>query len=408
MDSLKTLRKLAQEYYALAMSPINTERMALHRAVNDLKMERPIVLLDEIPWHEINFDNSLTLQCTEPILRGVEDFLRKKMFQWKYFPGDMILPPFVSVYKCIKSTGIGIKVQEEILDTASNGGNIVSHKYIDQLATEEDLEKIKLPVITYDEKETMEVYTKVAEAVGDIIPVKIIGHGAYSSPWDSISTFRGVDNLLMDLVDRPEFTHAIVSKIYECEKSRYDQMEELGLFEQNSYYVHCTAALCSDLDNAYDGGKVLRKHVWGRGMAQIFSSVGKDMHEEFDIDYMKKLLAPFGANYYGCCEPLDKKIDIVEKIPNLRKISITPWADVDVSAEIIGNRYVLSNKPNPASVGLKLNEEALREELGHTLAATKRNHCNCELVLKDISSVGKDIHNLMRWEQIAMELVKNY
>ena len=104
---------------------------------------------------------------------------------------------------------------------------------------------------------------------------------------------------------------------------------------------------------------------------------------------------------------MDKKIDIVEKIPNLRKISITPWADVDNAAEIIGSRYVLSNKPNPACVCIKLNEEALRAELGHTLSAAKRNHCHCELVLKDISSVGKDINNLIRWEQIAMELVKN-
>jgi len=185
-------------------------------------------------------------------------------------------------------------------------------------------------------------------------------------------------------------------------------MEDLDLFELNQYSLHCTAAFCSDLGKDYDGGKVLAKHIWGRGMAQIFASVGKEMHEEFDIDYMKKLLGKFGLAYYGCCEPLDTKMDIVEKIPNLRKVSITPWANVDVAAEAINTKYVLANKPNPAAVTVPLDEDALRKEIGRTLAAVKRNNCSCDIVLKDISSAGNDVKNMIRWEQIVMEMVKDF
>ena len=402
MEEIKQLRKLANEYYLQSLSPVNAERIALHRAINDLEMQRPVVLIDEIPWHELNFDGSLTVRCTDPVLRGVEDYMRKRLFQWKYFPADMILTPFIPVYKEFNDSGMGISVQETTLDSASNGGNIVSHEYVDQLATPEDLEKIKLPVVTYNREKTMEKFAKISEAIGDIIPVKIVGHGCWYSPWDTISRLRGVNNLLMDLVEDPEHSHNIVSKIHECEESRLFQMEEQNLFEINPYSLHCTTAFCSDLEKSYDGGKVLRKHIWARGMAQIFSSVGKAMHEEFDIYYMKKLMAPFGLSYYGCCEALDRKMDIVEKLPNLRKVSITPWADVDVAAEAIGHKYVLSNKPNPAAVTISLNEDALRKELGRTLAAAKRNDCSIELVLKDISSAGNDLRNLIRWEQIAM------
>ena len=133
------------------------------------------------------------------------------------------------------------------------------------------------------------------------------------------------------------------------------------------------------------------------------------MHDEFDIEYAKGLMEPFGFVYYGCCEPLDRKIDIVEKIPNLRKISITPWADVDNAAEKIGKKYVLSSKPNPSSVSVaNLDEVALRAELKKILDACKRNGCACDLVLKDISSVGHNPQNLFKWEQIAMEMVRNY
>lgn len=407
MEGLKELRLLAREYYEQAMSPINTERMKLHRAVNDLKMERPVVLIDEIPFHELNFDGSLTCRCTDPVLREVEDFLRKRLFQWKYFPADMILTPYIPVTKIMKSTGIGVEIQDDLINT-NDGQGISAHWYHDQLATPEDVEKIHLPVITYEKEETMARYTKIAEAIGDVIPVKITGHGCYTSPWDNISMYRGVNNLLVDLIDEPEHSHNIVSKIFACEESRLQQMEDLDLFEIDQFSLHCTAALCSDLAKDYDGGKVLAKHIWGRGMAQIFASVGKDMHEEFDIDYMKKLLGKFGLAYYGCCEPLDTKMDIVEKIPNLRKVSITPWANVDVAAEVIGKKYVLANKPNPAAVTVPLDEAALRREIGRTLAAVKRNGCSCDIVLKDISSAGNDVNNMIRWEQIVMEMVKDF
>lgn len=119
-------------------------------------------------------------------------------------------------------------------------------------------------------------------------------------------------------------------------------------------------------------------------------------------------MEPFGLVYYGCCEPLDKKIDLIEKLPHLRKISITPWADIDNAAEIIGNRYVIANKPNPASVAGKLDEDALRAEIGRILDACKRNGCSFDMVLKDISSAGYNVNNLIRWEQIVMEMVRNY
>ncbi len=93
MDDRQVLRRLAADYFQASQSKANDERRILHRAVNDLQMSRPVVLIDEIPFHELNVDGSLTLQCEDPVLREPEDFLRKKLFQWKYFPADMILTP---------------------------------------------------------------------------------------------------------------------------------------------------------------------------------------------------------------------------------------------------------------------------------------------------------------------------
>ena len=401
----KILRNLARRYAVAASDPRNQENRKLHTAVNDLAMIRPVVLIDEIPFSELNFDGSLTLQCQDSDFRAAEDFLRKKLFQWQYFPADMILPPYFPVQKVMHETGCGLTVEETTLAT-DVANNIISHEYEDLLEDESALSLFHLPEVTYDEIETMRLYTKIGTAIGDILPVRLTGHDSYIPIWDDIARFRGVTPLLMDLIERPEYTHQIMEHMTNYYISLTEQMEQLGLFEAEPLTIHCTSALNSTLPGDWDGSPVKRHQVWGRGMAQIFASVSKDMHEEFDIAYMKKVMEPFGLVYYGCCEPLDKKIDIVEKLPHLRKISITPWADIDTAAEVFGNRYVIANKPNPSSVSGHLDEDALRKEIGRILSACRKNGCSFDMVLKDISSAGHNVQNLIRWEQIVMEMVR--
>ena len=401
------LRRLAREYAVAASDPKNTVSRTLHRAVNDLNMIRPVVLIDEIPFHELNFDGSLTLHCQDADFRQAEDYFRKKLFQWKYFPADMILAPYYPVYKQMTCTGCGFGVEEEIRIT-DRRNPIVSHEYHDQIPDEAALERFRLSVVTYEKDATLALYNKLGSVFGDLLPVRLVGQNCYISIWDNVARFRGVTPLLMDLAVRPEFTHKIVSRMTDYFLSLTQQMEDLGLYEAEPLHMHCTSALNSTLPGQFDGGKVRRSQVWGRSMAQIFASVSPAMHEEFDIDYMKKIMEPFGLVYYGCCEPLDRKIDIVEKLPHLRKISITPWADVEVGAEAINTRYVLASKPNPAAVALTLDEDALRKEIGRILSACKRNGCSFDMVLKDISSAGNKVENLIRWEQIVMEMVNDF
>ncbi|MDP4133488.1 MAG: hypothetical protein Q8882_05705 [Bacillota bacterium] len=409
-EDVKILRQLAYKYFQIANSEKNTYNMRLHTAVNDLKQIRPVVLIDELPWNEMNIDNELTLQCSIPYLREVEDFLRKSIYKMKHMPADMVVMPFIPVRKVLSSTGIGISVEEKTLPTDINN-NVKSHEYTDILKTEEDLQKLHNPIISYDKEETLRRYNLVGEIIGDIIPVMLSGIDMFSvTPWDQIATYKGVTNLLIDLVDRPEFMHKVVQRLSEINISLLEQYESLGLFSNQPSSLHCTPILTSDLPSkSYDGGNLTRKDIWGRGAAQIFASVSKDMHNEFDIQYMKKTIGQCGLVYYGCCEPLDKKIDIVEQIPNLRKISITPWADVNVASEIINKKYVLASKPNPSSVAVPmLNKEALKEELTRILDACRKNNCNCDIVLKDISTCCNRPENIFEWEKIAMDLVNNY
>jgi hypothetical protein len=408
-NDIKILRDLAAKYALAASDDVNHTNIILHRSVNDLKQIRPVVLIDELPWNELNIDNQLTLQCNDKYLREVEGYLRRTLFQWKYFPADMVVSPFVPINKVIHSTGIGIKVEEDTIAT-DKSNHIVSHAYKDMLKDEYDLEKLHSPMITYDEFETKRRFNQIGEIIGDIIPVKIVGSSINATLWDDISRLRGVTNLLIDLVDRPEFMHKIVGKLTDIFLDTVKQYEALNLFNASPLTVHCTPASISDLPGRdFDGEHVRASDVWGRGAAQIFASISPAMHDEFDITYMKRCMEPFGQTYYGCCEPLHNKIDIVEKLPNLRKISITPWADIDIAAEVIGKKYVVASKPNPANVAVhNIDKEVITKEINRILDACRRNQCSWDIVLKDISTLGHNPNNIFMWEKTVMELVRNY
>ena len=399
------LRRTALAYKSISEECEFSKKVALYKGVNDLKMIRPIVLIDEVPWHEMNFDGSLALECEDEYLKSVEQYMKRAIYQWKRFPCDMIVAPYIHVNKVINDSGYGMSISENTI-SQSDGNYIVSHEYFDQLASEDSVLKLKLPVISYDEKETLARFNRLNDLIGDIIEIKIIGVNAHIDTWDTISMLRGVTPLLMDLAMRPEHSHSIVSKFTDIHLEYIRQYEKLNLFEPNPLLVHCTAACTDDLKPTSE--KVLAKDCWGRGTAQIFAQVSKDMHNEFDIEYMKKIMSKFGLVYYGCCEPLHNKIDILEQFPNLRKISITPWADVDIASSVIQKKYVLSAKPNPALLSSTLDTGVLKAEIGKIMKACYDNDVSFEIVLKDISTVGGNPENLFLWEKTVMDMIENY
>jgi hypothetical protein len=111
--------------------------------------------------------------------------------------------------------------------------------------------------------------------------------------------------------------------------------------------------------------------------------------------------------YYGCCEPLHNKTALMDKIPNLRKVSMSAWADVEAMARWAGDRVVLSHKPSPAILaGTVFDAEAVRRGLENVLEATRG--CNISLVMKDISTVAHEPQRLWEWARVASEVVEAF
>jgi len=401
------LRGLAERYGEIANLDVQQERMDRYRRTNALDVVRPVVLISEVPWGEIE-DDALVNTCSQE-LQGFEGRLRKVLYQWEHFQGDMVVPPAFRVVKRIRSTGIGVSVEETQIQSET-GTNISAHEYVDLLKDEDDLAKFRIPEISYNEEATERALELAHEVFDGILPVELHGHALQYNIWDTIARYRGVDGLLMDLAMRPEFMHQIAQRFTEIVESTFRQYEELDLLDPDQIELHCTVA-CSDELPAEDfDGKVRRKDVWGRCAAQIFGSVSPDMHDEFDLAYNEKTFGGCGLLYYGCCEPMDLKIDILRKrFSNLRKVSITPWADPERAAQAMGKDLVMAAKPNPANVSSStFNPAPVVEEMTGYLEACKRHGTPCEFVLKDISTIANNPDTLTQWLRTAEEVVDRY
>ncbi len=66
------LTELAKEYREVALAGENEVRRALWKELNGLRECRPLIMMDQLPWHELNTDGSLTLQCQDADARIVE------------------------------------------------------------------------------------------------------------------------------------------------------------------------------------------------------------------------------------------------------------------------------------------------------------------------------------------------
>ena len=400
------LRELASEVAEIAALPAQQETIALWHGLNGLRPARPMVMIDEIPWNEMDVDRELTLQTEDGFCRGLEATLRQTLYAWRHFPVDMVVEPVIDIPKVIRTDGFGVGIEETTLATADDNV-ILSHHYVDQFRTDDDVGKIRVPVITLDEGATASTEARAHEMFDGILDVRMQGMFLTYEIWDDITMWRGAENVLFDLIDRPAFMHEIASRYIDAKLAMLDQLEARGLLGYGQPRVHCTGAHTDELPApGFESARPRAKDNWTYGMAQILGSVSPAMYEEFEVDHAIKWYSRFGLGYYGCCDALHDRVDIIRRIPNVRKISMSPWADVDKGAERIGRDFVFSHKPNPALVAMETWEpEAIEKDLRRMLDACTRYGCPVEITLKDISTVRYKPQRIWEWAGIASRLV---
>jgi len=400
------LRRLAEKVAEIAEFPLQREKADMWRRLHRLEPVKPMVWINEIPWHEMEVDEELKLQTTHPLARNLEAQLRRTIYQWVHMPADMVVERKVYSPLVIQDTGFGIVQEVEVVKTDERS-NIVSRRFHPQIRDEKDVEKIQTPQITHDEEASEGNYQMMLDVFGDLLEVEKRGvAGIWFAPWDQLVTWWGVEEALLDLALRPGLVHLALNRLVNAHLSRLEQLERLSLLSLNNTNVRIGSGGYGYTDllpqENFHPAHVRAIDLWGCATAQIFSEVSPEMHEEFALQYERRWLERFGLAYYGCCEPLHHKVGILRSIPNLRKISMSPWADLDRAVEEVGGDYVISYKPNPAIFATKdWNPQLARKHL--RAALEKLRGCAVEVIMKDISTVRYEPQRLWEWAEIAAE-----
>ena len=394
------LRELARRYAEVAFLPEQEVRKNRWKKLNALRPERPMVLIDQLPWNELNGNGELNCVVTEPYWNGVETWMRRELYKWKHFPADMVIDPYVKLPRPIHNSGWGLepKIKRLRLD---DSGDVDSQAMEDLIQEPEDLEKILTPQISVDEEEIRAVAETADEVFDGILPWKFTGVTMHLGAWDTIACWMGVENCYIELMDRPEMMHDLMERMTQGYLSQIEQMNRLKLFDTNDHYCHCSHIYRDD-DPADPEGT--SDNAWAFGLAQLFTSVSPAITAEFECAYMKRIFPHFKHIYYGCCDRLDDRMELVAALPNVRKLSCSPWSHREAFAEKLPASIIMSNKPTPALLSPdRFNEDAVRADLRRTMDAAKRYGKSLELILKDISTVRYQPERLTRWSQIALE-----
>jgi hypothetical protein len=393
------LRDLAKQYKELTARPEQDERRTLWRRHNSLKGDRPLIYIRAYAWKELPVSNC---KCQDSLLRKYENILRYNLF-WSTFNDDSIFEPWITVNAAYLSEGWGVQGERHFADEAAG-----SWKTDYPIKNLENIDLLREPVHQIDEQRTHEEYERIQDALGNILTVNLDRGPAYRMWTGDLSTdlgyLRGIEHFMLDMMDNPDWLHRLVSRLANGVLKTHQEAEAAGDWGLSCHQNQAMPYAEELPDPKANVHGVNRSDLWGFMAAQEFTAVSPNMHDEFMLQYQLPILKEFGLVAYGCCEDLTLKIDMLRRIPNLRRIAVSPFADVPRCAEQIGRDYVFSYRPSPADmVSFGLDEEQIRAILTRDLLACR--DCRVDITLKDVETIQGDPSRIHTFVRVAREVI---
>ncbi|MBT3273007.1 MAG: hypothetical protein HN368_07625 [Spirochaetales bacterium] len=406
------IRRLANRKMEIASDPVNLERKALWYKHNGLESSRPMVLAEVQGCMDELFNaGHIKTECTSPWAQSVEVKLKQEIYEFEVLRDDHVIEPYLNVNWIVNTTN-HVDESELHIDIPDTDGRLGARRWdppIKDIAN--DFEKLQAREYSVSRSATAALHSGLEKLVGDIVPVRI--RGAYwwtlGMTWSAIDLI-GLENLMMFMYDDPAGLHSVMQFLLDDYTAYGAWLEKEGLLtlnNENDYIGSGGMGYTTELPRA-DGepAPIERSDLWALVESQETVGVGPDQFEEFVFPYQEKIAAQYGLCYYGCCEPVNSRWHVLKRIPNIRSVSISPWADEEFMAEALSDNYVYSRKPQPTMISTdKIDESYIRNDIRHTLDVAKG--CNVEFLMKDVHTLAGKPERLARWVEIIREEIDN-
>ena len=310
--------------------------------------------------------------------------------------------PYFDVPYTVSPDDWGLQADYEKKEAA--GTSYTWHGVVKDYAA--DLKRLHSPQFEIDWETTNGCLEIARATLGDLLSVRLKGTWWWSLGLTWLAaTFRGLQNMLCDFIENPAELKELLAIISRGHLDKLAWLESQGLLSLNNdgtYVGSGGFGFSDELPQADFNGKVRPRDMWGFTESQETLQVSPAMYEEFVFPYEKPIMERFGLNCYGCCEPLHGRWRVVQQHPYLRRVSCSPWVDVAKMAGFLGDKYVVSRKPNPAALAVEhVDTEAIRKGIREDLE--KLRGCVVELIMKDNHTLAKQPENVVTWCRIAKE-----
>lgn len=415
----ESLRALATRWMAHAADPIMAERRRQWRAIKDLRMEKPMILMETCMLPD--YIGKDELMCRDPYLRNIEKSLFEIVRHADEIGDDIVVDPYFRIPWEIEVGDYGLPI--EAYHAIGADGRDLGYSFDFSLRTPADADKLHLRENRLDRSLSHRRRDLLQDIFGDILPIRMGGYDPFDPdagyrPWLgnlfgglTMNLFKliGNDRLLYWVYDEPETIRKIMQVIHDDRVAHFAWLEREGLLYCNTdTWMPCPGSygFVSDLPApSADGEAARRADCWVWVESQESEPISPRMFNEFFLPYIAAIARPFWLAYWGCCERIDDRFQYIEKaIPNLRAVSVSGWSNPFKMAELLGKKYVFSRKPTPAYVsGANPDWERARKDIGDTLVAAR--DCNLEICFRDIYTINGDRPRLAQWVQMVRALM---
>jgi len=345
------------------------------------------------------------MRATDPLARDIEWDLKRRIWAAEHIADDHIVWPALFISAVVKkAAGWGVP-----LEWKSTGDELGAKSIVAPFADGIDTKRVAFRDFEIDERETRLRVEKARQLTGGALAVHVIWPSLGHSPFEVATEMRGMEALLLDTLDAPQAVDRLMDAVtgaYEAHHARRERKGWLNVFPMD--------------DGAYIAANIWRVHAWYarkterpfRPMledewayvsAQSAAGLGPAAFERFVHRFNSRLALLFTKKtvYYHGCERLDHKLHVLQTLPNLRRLHVSPWSSVAAAREEFQGKVALEVHAHPGKVFFTMTPDDMRREIRALIDAAEG--VPMDLNLSDINSVNGNPETLTTWSRIAQE-----
>ena len=226
-----------------------------------------------------------------------------------------------------------------------------------------------------------------------------LGH----SPFDIAARLCGLENLLLWCAECPDRVRDLMRFLSRSHVEHHDRRGREGRINLHRDGEYARVGFRVHAWRPGAGSTARLADEWAYVSAQTSSGLGPEQYESLVEPSSVELAAPFtrGTVYYHGCECLDRKLTSIARIPNLRRLHVSPWSSLPAARAALGDRVIYEVHTNPSEVFFGAKRAEIRRGLDGLVAQGRG--CAMDLNLSDIHSVNMRPELLGVWAAEARE-----